>query len=73
MIEWIDILPWIPIVTSAVAGYFCGRLYAECRWCRACLGAVLFIIMKLDKRGVYLSPYDRAVIRTAIIHVATTE
>jgi len=73
MSSWLDILPWIPVITSAIAGWFCGVYYAKHRWCRACLGATLFILMKLDKRGVYISPYDRAVIRTAIIHVATTE
>jgi len=69
MFEWSDIAPWIPVATSAVAGWLAGSFYAKHRWACACLGALLFVVRKLDKRGVYLSPYDRAVINVCIQHV----
>ena len=55
-----------PYVASAVVGFIGGWYYRKYHYCRQCLTALLFILMKLHKRGTYLSPYDQAIIRVAI-------
>jgi hypothetical protein len=46
--------------------------YWRYHYCRMCLSAVLFVIGKADKRGVYFAPYDVAVINLAVHFIKHT-
>lgn len=71
ILELINLLaPWLG---AFVGGYYAGKFYGYHQYCRKCLGAVLFIIWKLDKRGTFFTPYDRAVIQVAVDHIRATK
>lgn len=72
MSEWQSYLDWLPVISGAVAGFFAGQFYAKYRYARTLLGAVMFILYKIDRRGVFLSPYDKRVIQIAIDYLTDT-
>jgi hypothetical protein len=64
--EWYDYVNWGVVVSSAVFGWLAGWNYSRQRYCRHCLGGLLFVLRKLHERGAYLAPYDIAIIKVAI-------
>ena len=68
-----DILDWLPVVTSAIGGFAAGHFYGRFRSTRDLLGATLYILYKLQRRGAWFSPRDNRVIAVALDHSANTK
>jgi hypothetical protein len=51
----------VAVAFGFIAGFYFHNYY----WTRLCLRAVLVVLWKLDRRGVFMSPYDRAIISIA--------
>lgn len=73
MDDWVNGINWGSFVISGVGGYFAGFFYYRNQMSRACLAGTLFVLHKLSVRGVFLSTYDRAVIKVAVDHLMTTK
>jgi hypothetical protein len=53
------------VICVGILGFLCGFLYYHYYWNLLCLRAVLVILWQIQKRGVFISSYDRAVIKIA--------
>jgi hypothetical protein len=65
--EWYEAINWGVCISSMVFGWYAGRNYAKYRYGLVCIGSLLFTLRKLHSRGVYLSPYDQAVINLSVV------
>jgi len=60
-----DGINWTLLIVSSLFGFLAGFYFHNYYWTRLCLRAVLVILWRIDQRGVFISPYDRAVIKIA--------
>jgi hypothetical protein len=73
MTEFLELIHWGLVISACIFGWFAGWYYARYNYARTYLGGVLFVIYKLDKRGVYFAPYDRAIINVAADFIRATK
>jgi hypothetical protein len=65
MCDLLDGLNWTSLVLSVISSFLAGWFYSRHCWCRTCLAGTLFVLHKVMQRGVFLSTYDRAVLKVA--------
>ena len=71
--DFFDAMCWSLVASNFGWGFIAGWYYYRYRSTRQCLYAVLFVLFKLHKRGVYMTAYDRAVINVALDHIHATK
>ena len=66
--EWYELMfQYVtPYLAAFIGGYLASEFYSRYRTAKLMIGGLLFILRKLHNRGVWLTPYDMAVINVAI-------
>jgi hypothetical protein len=67
--HFMDAMCWTVVAASLIWGAIAGWCYYEYQYSKTLLRLLLHILYRIRQRGVYMSPYDLAMINVAIDHV----